>query len=87
MPIIAPLLFYQGPTSPYPASTDIVDCFEKPELAREILLKPFKLQEDRLEEKSAFIRNLYAIGMDNAFIGKSTGLSSQEIEKILKQTH
>jgi predicted transposase/invertase (TIGR01784 family) len=35
LPIIINVCLYAGPQSPYPYSTDIYDCFEKPDLARE----------------------------------------------------
>jgi len=43
LPVVIPLLFYRGATSPYPGPTDIFDCFEHPALARATLLKPFTL--------------------------------------------
>lgn len=42
-PIVIPLIFYRGKQSPYPGSLDVFDCFEEPELAREILLTPHLL--------------------------------------------
>ena len=43
LPIVIPLLFYRGKKSPYPFSTDIMDCFENKELAQETFLKPYPL--------------------------------------------
>lgn len=43
LPIVIPLLFYRGKKSPYPFSTDILDCFESKELAQETFLKPYSL--------------------------------------------
>ncbi|KAF5279925.1 hypothetical protein FQR65_LT15160 [Abscondita terminalis] len=43
LPVVIPLLFYRGKKSPYPFSTDIMDCFENKELAQEIFLKPYSL--------------------------------------------
>ena len=43
LPIILNVCLYAGQTSPYPYSTDIYDCFEKPDLAREKMFKGFKL--------------------------------------------
>jgi predicted transposase YdaD len=43
LPIITNVCLYAGPTSPYPYSTDIYDCFEKPDLAREKMFKGFRL--------------------------------------------
>lgn len=43
LPIVIPLLFYRGKKSPYPFSTDIMDCFENKELAQETFLKPYSL--------------------------------------------
>ena len=43
LPIILPLCLYHGEDTPYPYSNDLYDCFNDPELAREIAFKPFKL--------------------------------------------
>jgi predicted transposase/invertase (TIGR01784 family) len=43
LPLVMPLLFYRGEKSPYPYSTDILDCFQDPELARQVFLKPISL--------------------------------------------
>ncbi len=43
LPIVVPLLFYRGRKSPYPFSTNIIDCFESRDLAQEIFLKPYPL--------------------------------------------
>lgn len=36
LPIVVPILFYQGKKCPYPFSTNIMDCFEHPELAKKV---------------------------------------------------
>ncbi len=43
LPIVIPLLFYRGKKSPYPFTTDIMDCFENKKLAQETFLKPYSL--------------------------------------------
>jgi predicted transposase/invertase (TIGR01784 family) len=43
LPIVIPLLLYHGIQSPYPYSTEIWECFEQPELAKQWALKPFQL--------------------------------------------
>jgi len=43
LPIVVPLLFYRGKKSPYPFTTDIIDCFENKKLAQETFLKPYPL--------------------------------------------
>lgn len=43
LPLVIPVLFYHGERSPYPYTTDWLDCFDKPELARKIYTKPFTL--------------------------------------------
>jgi predicted transposase/invertase (TIGR01784 family) len=43
LPVVVPLLFYRGETSPYPFSTDIFDCFQDKKLAKEVFLKPYPL--------------------------------------------
>lgn len=43
LPIVIPIVFYHGEKTPYPYSTDIFDCFENPELAKQYLFQPFRL--------------------------------------------
>ncbi len=43
LPLIFPMTFYHGRTSPYPYSTDLLDCFEAPYLAKKVLQQPFHL--------------------------------------------
>lgn len=43
LPIILPMCVYHGDKSPYPHSQDVYDYFEVPELARQIVFKPFLL--------------------------------------------
>jgi len=43
LPIVIPLLFYRGKKSPYPFTTDVMDCFENKELAQETFLKSYSL--------------------------------------------
>ena len=43
LPVTIPLCLYHGDQSPYPYSNDVYDCFDNPELAKEVSLQPFKL--------------------------------------------
>lgn len=43
LPVVVPLLFYQGTVRPYPYSTDWLDCFDSPALAREVYSRPWAL--------------------------------------------
>jgi predicted transposase/invertase (TIGR01784 family) len=43
LPIILPFCVYHGEISPYPHSNCVYDCFDDPEFAQEVALKPFKL--------------------------------------------
>ncbi|PAV02819.1 ISNCY family transposase [Arsenophonus sp. ENCA] len=43
LPVVIPLLFYQGNTSPYPYSTHWFDCFSDPELAKSVYMQAFPL--------------------------------------------
>jgi recombination-promoting nuclease RpnB len=43
LPIILPIVLYHGERSPYPYSTEMWDCFENSELAKQWALKPFQL--------------------------------------------
>ncbi len=43
LPVVIPLLFYRGETSPYPETVDIFECFDQPTLARKVFLSPIHL--------------------------------------------
>ncbi|BAE74926.1 hypothetical protein SGGMMB4_03845 [Sodalis glossinidius str. 'morsitans'] len=43
LPVVIPLLFYHGTTSPYPYSTQWLDCFADPELAKSVYRQAFPL--------------------------------------------
>ncbi len=43
LPVVIPQLFYQGKTSPYLYSTQWLDCFADPELAKSVYTKTFPL--------------------------------------------
>ncbi|CAK8743491.1 ISNCY family transposase ISRor2 [Sodalis praecaptivus] len=43
LPVVIPLLFYHGTTSPYPYSTQWLDCFAEPELAESVYRQAFPL--------------------------------------------
>ncbi|UBX30882.1 Rpn family recombination-promoting nuclease/putative transposase (plasmid) [Arsenophonus apicola] len=43
LPVVIPLLFYQGKTSPYPYSTEWMNCFADPELAKSVYTQAFPL--------------------------------------------
>lgn len=43
LPLVVPMLFYQGKTSPYPYSMSWMDMFASPELARRLYSAPFPL--------------------------------------------
>ncbi|EBX1373443.1 ISNCY family transposase [Salmonella enterica subsp. enterica serovar Newport] len=52
LPVVVPLLFYQGTVRPYPYSTDWIDCFDSPALAREIYSRPWPLVDVSVMEDS-----------------------------------
>lgn len=43
LPVVIPLLFYRGEVSPYPEPVDIFECFDQPDLARQVFLSPIHL--------------------------------------------
>ncbi|WP_074013332.1 Rpn family recombination-promoting nuclease/putative transposase [Candidatus Sodalis sp. SoCistrobi] len=43
LPVVIPLLFYHGTTSPYPYSTQWLDCFTDPELVESVYRQAFPL--------------------------------------------
>ncbi|EAW4373735.1 Rpn family recombination-promoting nuclease/putative transposase [Salmonella enterica] len=52
LPVVVPLLFYQGTVRPYPYSTDWMDCFDAPSLAREVYSRPWPLVDVSVMENS-----------------------------------
>ncbi|EDQ7952113.1 Rpn family recombination-promoting nuclease/putative transposase [Salmonella enterica subsp. enterica serovar Oslo] len=52
LPVVVPLLFYQGTVRPYPYSTDWIDCFDSTALAREIYSRPWPLVDVSVMEDS-----------------------------------
>ncbi|EAQ0410826.1 Rpn family recombination-promoting nuclease/putative transposase [Salmonella enterica] len=52
LPVVVPLLFYQGRVRPYPYSTDWMDCFDAPALAREVYSRPWPLVDVSVMEDS-----------------------------------
>ncbi|ECY4644373.1 Rpn family recombination-promoting nuclease/putative transposase [Salmonella enterica] len=52
LPVVVPLLFYQGTVRPYPYSTDWIDCFDSPALAREVYSRPWPLVDVSVMEDS-----------------------------------
>ncbi|EEI4449775.1 Rpn family recombination-promoting nuclease/putative transposase [Salmonella enterica] len=52
LPVVVPLLFYQGTVRPYPYSTDWLDCFDVPALAREVYSRPWPLVDVSVMEDS-----------------------------------
>ncbi len=45
LPLVFPILFYVGETSPHPYSTYWMDCFEDKALAERIYTQPFRLAD------------------------------------------
>ncbi|HGJ5877456.1 MAG TPA: Rpn family recombination-promoting nuclease/putative transposase [Arsenophonus sp.] len=43
LPVVIPLLFFQGKASPYPYSTHWLDCFADPKLAKSVYMQAFPL--------------------------------------------
>lgn len=43
LPLIANLVLYSGKKTPYPYSLDVYDCFQKADMAREMMFKPLQL--------------------------------------------
>ncbi|PUF32773.1 ISNCY family transposase [Salmonella enterica subsp. enterica] len=52
LPVVVPLLFYHGTVRPYPYSTDWMDCFDVPALAREVYSRPWPLVDVSVMEDS-----------------------------------
>ncbi len=57
LPLVVPLLFYHGKTSPYPYSTNWLDEFENPEIAQSLYGQPFPLVDVTVIPDDEIIRH------------------------------
>ncbi|EHK6027966.1 Rpn family recombination-promoting nuclease/putative transposase [Vibrio parahaemolyticus] len=57
LPLVVPLLFYHGKTSPYPYSTNWLDEFEKPEIAQTLYGQSFPLVDVTVIPDDEIIRH------------------------------
>ena len=64
LPIVLPLCLYHGLESPYPHPLDVHQCFDSPDLAKQIIFKPFTLidltvlSDDALVDGPAFLMEM-----------------------------
>ncbi|WP_010597597.1 Rpn family recombination-promoting nuclease/putative transposase [Rickettsiella massiliensis] len=64
LPIVLPICLYHGLESPYPHPVDVYQCFDNPDLAKQIVFKPFTLidltvlSDDELAEGPAFLMEM-----------------------------
>ena len=59
LPLVIPTLVYNGKTSPYPGSTNILDAFEDQKLARQFLFKPFSLLDLTVLDDEELVRDIW----------------------------
>lgn len=57
LPLVVPLLFYHGKTSPYPYSMNWLDCFTKPEMAKALYNNDFPLVDVTVMDDSEIIEH------------------------------
>ncbi|WP_244943655.1 Rpn family recombination-promoting nuclease/putative transposase [Vibrio algivorus] len=57
LPLVVPLLFYHGKTSPYPYNMNWLDEFEKPEIAQSLYGQPFPLVDVTVMPDDEIIRH------------------------------
>lgn len=64
LPIVLPICLYHGLESPYPHQIDVYQCFENPDLAKQIIFKPFTLidltvlSDDALADGPAYLMEM-----------------------------
>lgn len=64
LPIVLPICLYHGEQSPYPHPRDVYDSFDNPDLARQVIFKPFTLldltvlSDDELAKGPAFLMEM-----------------------------
>ncbi len=64
LPVVVPMLIYNGKVSPYPYSTDIFDLFTAPELAKKFQFKPIQLVDLTTIPDDELLRHRYAAVME-----------------------
>ena len=65
LPIVVPILVYNGKQSPYPYSTNFLDCFSDPDLAEKVMFNgPFKLIDLTVEPDEKLRRHKEAAVME-----------------------
>ncbi len=57
LPLVVPLLFYHGKTSPYPYSMNWLDCFTKPEMAKALYNNDFPLVDVTVMDDSEIMQH------------------------------
>lgn len=57
LPLVFPVLFYCGEKSPHPYSTNWLDCFERPDIARKIYSQPFRLADVTVLDDDAIMQH------------------------------
>ena len=57
LPLVVPLLFYHGKTSPYPYSMNWLDCFTKPEVAKALYSNNFPLVDVTVMDDSEIMQH------------------------------
>lgn len=64
LPVVLPIILYNGARTPYPYTLDIFDCFENPDLARELALKDAQLVDLTTTPDEQIIRSARAAPME-----------------------
>jgi predicted transposase/invertase (TIGR01784 family) len=88
LPVVIPLLFYAGKTSPYPYSTRWLDCLDDPELAESVYMQAFPLVDITIipDEKIAAHRHMALMELVMKHIRTRDMLElAQEIAGLLNQ--
>ena len=57
LPLVVPLLFYHGKTSPYPYSMNWLDCFAEPEMAKTLYSNDFSLVDVTVIDDSEIMQH------------------------------
>lgn len=81
LPVVVPLLFYNGSSSPYPYSLKLIDCFQDPELARQFFPEPISLVDLTVTPDEELLQHRHAA----AFEMVMKHAKNRDIYLLLKQ--
>lgn len=85
LPLVVPILFYHGHTSPYPYPKTWTHCFPWPKLADELYFKPFPLVDITIIDDNELVNHRKIAVMELAMKHKSLREGYKKVTSLLAQ--